>query len=233
MATKNSQQKLKILVLHGYRQNAEIFKQRTGSLRKMINKWAEFTYITAPHKVLLVDDINDIQKGDPLDEEQYGWFFNRENLINRGVLKGGPAQGFEESVKLIENTFEKDGPFDGILGFSQGACFLGLLCDLQQRGLLNKHVVFNFAILISGFKSNSLVHLKYYKEKIDIPTLHVFGENDEIIPTEFSEDLSECFTDPNIIRHPGGHFVPASSAQKEGYTTFIKNMFELLKDENS
>lgn len=55
-------------------------------------------------------------------------------MTYRGIRKGGPAIGYEESVKLIEQTFEKYGPFDGIMGFSQGACFLGLLCDLQQRG---------------------------------------------------------------------------------------------------
>lgn len=66
--------------------------------------------------------------------EQYGWFFNRENKTNRGIRKGGPAIGYEETVNLIEKTFENHGPFDGIMGFSQGACLVGLLCDLQQRG---------------------------------------------------------------------------------------------------
>lgn len=66
--------------------------------------------------------------------EQYGWFFNRDDKTYRGIRQGGPAIGFEESVQFIEDIFEKEGPFDGVLGFSQGACFLGLLCDLQQRG---------------------------------------------------------------------------------------------------
>lgn len=52
----------------------------------------------------------------------------------RGIRKGGPAIGYEESVQMIEEVFEKHGPFDGLLGFSQGACFVGLLCDLQHRG---------------------------------------------------------------------------------------------------
>lgn len=41
--------------------------------------------------------------------------------------------GFEESIKVVEKAFEEHGPFDGLLGFSQGACFVALLCDLQQR----------------------------------------------------------------------------------------------------
>lgn len=58
--TENSSNKLKILALHGYRQNAETFKAKTGSFRKILQKFAEFTYVTAPHKVILVHDINDL-----------------------------------------------------------------------------------------------------------------------------------------------------------------------------
>lgn len=130
-------EKLHILALHGYRQNGEVFRQKTGSFRKMVHKWARFTYITAPHKVIPVDDLSNVDEIDVQqspDAEQYGWFFNRDDRTYRGIRKGGPAIGFEESIKLVEETFEKYGPFDGILGFSQGACFVGLLCDLQQRG---------------------------------------------------------------------------------------------------
>lgn len=40
--------------------------------------------------------------------------------------------GFENSLALIEETFEKQGPFDGLLGFSQGAAFVGILCGMQE-----------------------------------------------------------------------------------------------------
>lgn len=44
-------------------------------------------------------------------------------------------------------------------------------------------IKFNFAIMASGFKSNCLPHMKYYSEPINLPSLHIFGENDDIIPT--------------------------------------------------
>lgn len=69
--------KLRVLAIHGYRQNAETFKQKTGSFRKLVHKWAEFTYVTAPHKVILIDDINqtnDINIGQSQDEGQYNCF---------------------------------------------------------------------------------------------------------------------------------------------------------------
>ncbi|XP_044254437.1 esterase AGAP003155 isoform X1 [Tribolium madens] len=222
----NTKPKLKILAIHGYRQNAETFKQKTGSFRKMVHKWAEFTYITAPHKVTLIDDLNqtdDINIGQSQDEEQYGWFFNRDDHTFRGIRKGGPAIGFADSVKFVEEVFEKEGPFDGILGFSQGACFVGLLCDLQQRHLTK--CKFNFAIMASGFKSGCLPHLKYFIETITLPSLHVYGESDKIIPTEMSGTLSEAFLEPRIVKHPGGHYLPATAAQKHAYQSFFRDQY--------
>lgn len=54
--------KLHVLVLHGYRQNGKMFSERTSAFRKMVHKWARFTYITAPHKVIVVENLNDVDK---------------------------------------------------------------------------------------------------------------------------------------------------------------------------
>lgn len=42
--------KLKILCLHGYRQNDTTFKSKLGSFRKLANKYAELTFLCAPHQ---------------------------------------------------------------------------------------------------------------------------------------------------------------------------------------
>lgn len=42
--------KLKILCLHGYRQNATAFKSKLGSFRKLSSKYAELTFLEAPHQ---------------------------------------------------------------------------------------------------------------------------------------------------------------------------------------
>lgn len=41
---------------------------------------------------------------------------------------------------------------------------------------------FKFAIFASGFRSGSLVHKGFYDEDISLPSLHVYGESDSIIP---------------------------------------------------
>ncbi|XP_044763205.1 esterase AGAP003155-like [Coccinella septempunctata] len=211
--------KLKILALHGYRQNADIFKKITQPLLDSLSMWVKFVYVNAPHEVFLVDDPDNLDFGEKVCKKQYGWFFNRDNLTNRGIRNGGPAIGFQETVRSIESIFETYGPFDGILGFSQGACLAALLCDLQHRGLIKPK--FNFAIIISGFKSKCLPHMKYFSDIISLPTMHILGDEDEIIPNEMSASLAECFEEPLICNHTGGHIVPTSPEQIEEYQKFV------------
>uniref|UniRef100_T1GUY5 Serine hydrolase domain-containing protein n=1 Tax=Megaselia scalaris TaxID=36166 RepID=T1GUY5_MEGSC len=67
------------------------------------------------------------------DPKQKSWWFNKDDGTFKGTNKSGPAVGFDESLKVVEEVWTKQGPFQGLLGFSQGACFAGLLCGLAQR----------------------------------------------------------------------------------------------------
>lgn len=79
---ENKVDKLKILAIHGYRQNAETFKQKTGSFRKMVHKWAQFFYVTAPHKVIMVEDLNKIDEINIQQSEDSG----RYNIFKLTML---------------------------------------------------------------------------------------------------------------------------------------------------
>ena len=62
------------------------------------------------------------------------WWFNAEDNTFSGKCLGGPALGFEDTLEVIKNVEEEHGPFDGLMGFSQGACLVGLLAAMQQKG---------------------------------------------------------------------------------------------------
>lgn len=81
-----------------------------------------------------------------------------------------------------------------------------------------------FAIISSGFRSGSLAHLVYYEDKVEIPSLHIYGESDNCIPKEMSEELAETFTDPQILTHPGGHYFPATTKEKQFYINYFQDM---------
>lgn len=78
----------------------------------------------------------------------------------------------------------------------------------------------------SGFRSGSLAHLGYYQDPIDIPSLHIYGESDTCIPREMSEELAETFIDPKILTHPGGHYFPATTKEKQFYINYFQDMLQ-------
>ncbi|XP_017796088.1 PREDICTED: esterase OVCA2, partial [Habropoda laboriosa] len=129
-------------------------------------------FLRAPHKVPMKNNF-----GTDEIEEGYGWWFNTEDYIFKAISPSNLAVGFENSLALVEKKFQECGPFDGILGFSQGAAFVTLLCFMQQKNLLP--IKFDFVIIISGFKSMCAPHATYYDGKISIPSLHIYGKTDQ------------------------------------------------------
>ncbi|GBO02233.1 hypothetical protein AVEN_259730-1, partial [Araneus ventricosus] len=43
------------------------------------------------------------------------------------------VEGFKESINTIAEAFKSQGPFDGILGFSQGGALAALICALKEH----------------------------------------------------------------------------------------------------
>lgn len=45
-------------------------------------------------------------------------------------------QGMDESLKFLEQYMQEHGPFDGLMGFSQGASVSSLVALLQHKGIM-------------------------------------------------------------------------------------------------
>ncbi|XP_015183236.1 PREDICTED: UPF0483 protein CG5412 [Polistes dominula] len=208
--------KLRILAIHGYHQSDVIFKKKLGFLRKSFNRELELTFIRAPHKIPTENETDKDSK-----ESGYGWWFNTEDHVFKATVPSDHCIGFEESLELVKKTHQEQGPFDGILGFSQGAAFATILCIMQKKNMYPFR--FNFAIIISGFKSLCKLHAEYYTETIDIPSLHIYGRTDKVIPTDMTEKVCGLFKYCNRVIHDGGHYMPS---QKHVYETFIITMMK-------
>jgi len=224
---------LKVLCIHGYRQNSKMFKEKTGALRKMLKKYIDCDFITAPYLVPPGNQGSaawgenkpntDGSTGDESEGER-GWWFSREDDWFKSDHVSDVDKGFDATLDLVISALEEN-QYDGILGFSQGACLVSMLSLLQQQQ--NKQW-FKFAILFSGFKSHSTKHDKYYSgAKSEIPSLHVYGEGDQVVSNVMSEDVVKCFSKATVKTHPGGHFIAATSAQKQAYITFLEEMRSL------
>ena len=141
------------------------------------------------------------------------WYFNEELMQYTGL---------EKSLLAFKKTFEEQGPFDGILGFSQGTAMAAVLCALKNQGKPeNAWLNFKFAILVSGFKPRAKELAEIFSVPLDVPSLHIIGDTDVKVAPEKSVDLMTSFSAPEIYRHPGGHYVPSDPATRDAIVAFV------------
>ena len=209
---------LRILMLHGYRQSESAFRERSGGLRKGLKNYADFVFCEAPHIIPNGEAQNETQ-------EEKGWWFSKADKSYDAIEKTDCDLGFEQTLDYINKVFEEKGPFDGILGFSQGACLAAILCKLAtSENERYKFIRFKFGIIIAGFMSGQVQHEIYYDNKINMPTLHVIGKTDKVIPFELSNKLTDFFTEPSVYVHEAGHFIPVNAESKAAFVAFLEKM---------
>lgn len=135
----------------------------------------------------------------------------------------------EECISHLCEYITNKGPFDGLLGFSQGATLSALLAGYQSQGkVLKDHPPIKLVISISGskFRTHEICDVAY-KNPIKAKSVHFIGEKDWLkLP---SEDLATAFHDPLIIRHPQGHTVPRLD---EGVTEQLLNWIKEVLEQN-
>ncbi|MFT5681771.1 MAG: hypothetical protein ACI8RZ_002683, partial [Myxococcota bacterium] len=193
--------RLKILVLHSFRQSARRLSSRTGALRRALGDLAELVYVDAPHAYQATGAIRQQVVADfgedmaEISGQRCWWNSGEDHAIYDGV---------EETLEYLEGVFAEQGPFDGVIGFSQGGAVAGLLAAMQPFGAIQM----KFVICISGFPSRAEVHRTLGEAKIALPSLHVFGEKDVLVDNSRTLALSEWFAQPAVASHPGGHFFP-------------------------
>ncbi|MFH4979222.1 hypothetical protein AB6A40_005931 [Gnathostoma spinigerum] len=223
--------KLRILGLHGYRQDGNIFREKTGGFRKYFKKYADFVFMNAPHVLKVFDEgcleerrATPDEKATGNHKDERGWWFSRENFFSSKDVTDFDF-GFQESVEAVVRFMRDEGPFDGIFAFSQGAALAALLAALR----FNRGIDFDlkFMILVAGFPSLCSRHAELVSVKIpDVPVLSIYGENDKVVACENSKLLAEMFPNPKsvVITHVNGHMVPTPSALKHALPLIDKFM---------
>ena len=145
---------LKILCLHGYRQSGEQFRTKTGGFRKLFKKKCEYVFIDAPHFIPGPIIRSPVQYIQPifLETEDRGWWFSQSEKTYDATEVSAVDLGFEETLNSVASEIKTQGPFDGILSFSQGACLASVICMLKAKGD-QRFQDFGFAIIAAGYRN--------------------------------------------------------------------------------
>jgi pimeloyl-ACP methyl ester carboxylesterase len=85
---------------------------------------------------------------------------------------------------------------------------------------------FDFAIAVGGFRSQAPEHERLYAARAgyQLPSLHIMGTSDGIVPAVDSRVLAEQFPSPVILEHPGGHVIPGIPPIRAKVVEFLQEM---------
>ncbi|XP_049643790.1 esterase OVCA2 [Suncus etruscus] len=156
------------------------------------------------------------------EELPRGWWFSEAGAdVFTALEEPAECRGLEAALDTVARALQQLGPFDGLLGFSQGAALAALVCALGQAGDA-RFPSPRFVILVSGFCPRG----RDFKEAVlqtplALPSLHVFGDTDRVIPSQESRQLASRFSGAVTLNHTGGHFIPAAAPQRQAYLKFL------------
>mmetsp|Transcript_20969 Transcript_20969/g.49106 ORF Transcript_20969/g.49106 Transcript_20969/m.49106 type:complete len:277 (+) Transcript_20969:61-891(+) len=224
---ESSTKTFRILCFHGFVQNGDILKQKTGSLRRAM-KGCEFIFLDAPHSAAgAFQEETAAEKNEAAASEGVGprgWWVSEENARKQqGEAWVRPAQsyacvGFEEGMACAREAAVRvceDGQqIHGVLAFSQGCAVA--TCLLREAQLDEGHPLssVNLAILVGGFVPRDPETAAYLQgDVLRVHSLHVSGANDLLVPKLRSEALAALFDSSTStwFEHPGGHGIPTGT----------------------
>ncbi len=224
----------KILVLHGNRQTGELLLGRLAKLQKSVAKELQLEFVAPDAPFLFADGDED------LEESQHGNDDSGSSLQWQRTWwhrKGNNYHGLEETIRKIQQLWDADGGFVGILGFSQGSRLAHIIAILHTVTKGDAFRGLRGVVHVSGYNSPIPPNLKdqwsEYINKFDenviisLPSLHVMGETDQLIPIHESKELSDLYNKPLIHIHPGGHHVPVKARDIEQYLMFWRKLQSL------
>lgn len=242
-------------MLHGYTQSGPLFHAKSRALEKALCRSlpnVSFSYPTGPMRLRPADipGFESVTKTADGDEtEAYAWW--------RRSSAGLEYLGIEEGLAKIAATIREEGPFDGVVGFSQGGCVAGMVAALlegkervqgferrEKEGGLSYPSSFlksadsaelvqpplKFAIIYSGFAAPSELYSAFYDPPITTPMLHFIGSLDSVVDEARSRNLVRaCAGEEKVVVHPGGHFVPSQKAFLEAAVGFVLESIQGMK----
>ena len=229
--------KLRILCLHGFTSNGSVHAHQIRAITKQLSADFEFLFPDGPHEVEITDKMK-LESPTMRSWSEYvaqnstsghrAWWFAKDP--NPAKNKPGRFKGVEQSLDYLGDLLQKTGPVHAIWGFSQGACFAGMLMALlsnpQKDNPLRSRLpstqgVPRAGVFISGFKARFPQYDSAYASGIDVPTLHIIGERDTAVTPERSQTLLEICRNPTVLRHAGGHDVPSSEEHEKMIVDFL------------
>ncbi|KAL4492412.1 hypothetical protein ABPG72_005547 [Tetrahymena utriculariae] len=219
----------KILVLHGFQQYYERIEEKIQPWIKFFSKNYQIRDVllpVAPNKTL---------PNDPEDPFRCWLALNKDDPLDfdgRWVLTEAHYHFYDESEEHLLEVVEKNPDIDIIINFSQGS-LMGSLFYAKNR---DKNIFKNLKMIINicgvGLPKVINENLKFVnelyeeKEQIEVPTLFLVGEKDQVVPFDRTQALMKWYKNKQTLKFDGPHCIPKQKIYLEQVKKFIDETYQ-------
>ncbi|KAJ5249136.1 hypothetical protein N7468_000587 [Penicillium chermesinum] len=210
---------MKFVCLHGAGTNAEIFEIQTGGLCQVLKaKGHRFRFLNGKFEAPVEKELEGVIDGP---------FFNHYARTKDPP----PGPQVEEGMENVYQFMAARGPFDGIMGFSQGGSLAARLIIKHAEEHPLEAPLFRCAIFLCAGQpwdssGTDFVEPRPDYHPINIPTAHIVGKNDHIYPMstkvyQLCEPSKASYYD-----HGGGHQIPFQSEKTDEMVRVIEEAID-------
>lgn len=232
----------------GYAQNGDMMQRKLRQLRSCLAHLFKHEY-PGGVEVLCPDGTIALAPGtatgglhgeremqDLMDMNLRGWWTNLDNV--------NQYKGLLNSMEILADML-RENPFDGVIGFSQGATLATMLAALCEGGSARVQALaeqgesvsiappqppFKFALLSCGYKGTEKYYSGFYSPRLTTPMLFDVATLDHMVePSQSHEWVSVCTRSQKIVRQ-GGHWFPTNEKSLSSMVSFAAQALG-MKDE--
>ncbi|KAL2612153.1 hypothetical protein R1flu_023845 [Riccia fluitans] len=177
------EEKLRVLSLHGYMGNGPGMCSSYKSWDPAILELVEFSCLTAPFPVTCRGRRNNC----------YSWFNHDSDRVKSKI---------DESLAYVLDYMRETGPYDGVMGHSQGGMMAGLLTGVQAKEMVilgrmsGDLPALRFAIIDEGGFLPGLLE-DVYCPPLETKSFHIIGNYDPNQQTE--EEFLPKWQNPTVV----------------------------------
>jgi hypothetical protein len=120
--------------------------------------------------------------------------------------------------------------FDEVVSKDQGMAYPDCFLNGCDSAGISKYLQppMKFAVCYSGFSLGHEIYAPFYAPKIKTPILHVVGQWDTVVGEQQSLSLTaKCEGRPQLLYHPGSHFVPQ---QRQVVSEVVKFLMKAVEN---
>ncbi|KAJ5484809.1 hypothetical protein N7539_004797 [Penicillium diatomitis] len=205
---------MRFLCLHGASTNSEIFQIQTGGLRQPLEeKGHSFTFLNGNVPSSCEEGLEGVVDG------PFYSHYARDPAL--------PGIQLAEAFEHVQRAIKREGPFDAVMGFSQGAALAAALIAHDAKENPSGPPLFRAGVFIcsaSPWESSGLERIESKPDTwaIIVPTAHIVGNLDSLYP-ESMKLYSICEPSKAALWDTGSkHMIPFDQKNNQAMVRVIE-----------